>query len=205
MRGKDLLDEENLLEISSRLGREVEDDGWDDTMDLSKDEEELLRRKSTEANSGEWARWITRLPCSQCVDIVYVVTDATPFSIGWVEMREGGVRRHGRQEWLGKEDQVIMEMRGFVVGVREVTEGRKQLRVVGGVDAEIVRRVVEKGYSRSHRLREQLRELRALVLERNLRIEVVRVPGTDNVADAVSRKKEIEDDKAKISWKCLKA
>ena len=99
-----------------------------------------------------------------------------------------------------------MEMRGFVVGVREVTEGRKQLRVVGGVDAEIVRRVVEKGYSRSHRLREQrLRELRALVLERNLRIEVVRVPGTDNVADAVSRKKEIEDDKAKISWKCLKA
>ena len=140
-----------------------------------------------------------------CQGVIYLATDATPWSVGWVELKDGKVVKTGYEEWKTEEDQVIMEMRGFLIGVRAVTEQRREARIVGVVDAEIVRRVVEKGYSRSPRLRSQLRELRDLVQGRQLRVEVGRVTGVDNAADAVSRSDPLEEDKVKITWKSLMA
>ena len=131
-----------------------------------------------------------------------MVTDATPVEIAWLEMENGGVKKSGSRTIKG--DQVIQELRAVVSGVEEATRNMTHVKVIVGCDAEIVRRVVEKMYSKSEQLREELRNLNRMKKERNLEIEIKRVPGEENAANELSRGKDTILDKVKQTWERIR-
>ena len=197
-----LLEEEELMRMFSAVGKEGGQ--WDASYKLTEQEVRLLEKKIQECNSDVWTAPEALGEEGRGMEKrkLYMVTDATPVEIAWLEMENGGVKKSGSRTIKG--DQVIQELRAVVSGVEEATRNMTHVKVIVGCDAEIVRRVVEKMYSKSEQLREELRNLNRMKKERNLEIEIKRVPGEENAANELSRGKDTILDKVKQTWERIR-
>ena len=201
VRQKALLAEERVLEGYKYARRGAE--GWDRPANLPKEVnaaiEEACRCEATDEytqlRSEDVRKWSE-------TEIHYLATDATPTALGWCEMRDGKIVR---ECFNGKESpaaQVIRELEAVVDAAEQTCgENGKHVMLIVAVDADVVRRCITKGYSKSREIRVLLRRLFSVCPN----IRCVRIDGVSNVADEVSRGRKIDAAKTELTWTALKA
>ena len=188
-----------LIDVYSKLVKPHEiSNGWERCAALSENECAIVNtlgvadESYTSLQFEDWAA-ITD------PEIRYLVTDATPTSRAGVEFCGNGKVIDVWYEACDKGAQSDREMGAVVSGVNRIACRGGNPFIILGVDADVVRFVIEKGYAKSESLRRMMLTIQVPLS----RIHGVRVEGARNVADEVSRGEEIDKAKAAYSFTCL--
>ena len=135
--------------------------------------------------------------------VVALATDAYPRGLGYVIYGPGGHAWASQHRPIPETDQVVAEAMAVARACQELSgylRHTPDVRVVVAVDADTVRAIINKGYSRTERLREQLRKVFQCAPD----ILAVRVSGEDNAADAPSRGRPLEPEHVAATWGVLR-
>jgi len=198
-----MLDEEDFLELASRLGKTASEGGWDSGFVFSKTEGEAVKRLIKIRADRKWIA----IPREVAFDeVALAASDAMPTGLGYCIFDErGAVADFGpkREAWKVPEDaQAIQELKAVVELAKRVAVPNKLVALVAGVDADTARVVLEKGCSRSREMRVLLRQLRAEAP--GVRVFPVRVPGVKNCADGPSRGQPPQADRVATTFRIVK-
>lgn len=198
-----MLDEEDFLELASRLGKTASEGGWDSGFVFSKTEGEAVKRLIKIRADRKWIA----IPREVAFDeVALAASDAMPTGLGYCIFDErGAVADFGPkgEAWKVPEDaQAIQELKAVVELAKRVAVPNKLVALVAGVDADTARVVLEKGCSRSREMRVLLRQLRAEAP--GVRVFPVRVPGVKNCADGPSRGQPPQADRVATTFRIVK-
>ncbi len=198
--GCGILYEPDFMKLYSRVASAAQGpDGYATELTLTAGEHQAYAAAAERNCSDRWTPYAKRL-AREARGPHLLVTDATPTQLGYVVFNEdGSVRRVGsaRREGTQVENEAWAVARGVRV-VRCLEGGAPARRIIVGVDADTVRVVVNKGYARTEGLRAPLR---AILTPGP--VHAVRIPGVDNVADAPSRNKAIDEATRARSFRLL--
>jgi len=194
VRQVDLLAEEPLLDLFSRVGRAECD--WDDAWSPGLEPARGLMHRWQALQERVWTMPKARGPGPE--RWIMLATDATPTSVSGVQLNPAGqVTKQWAEMALEPGEQVHREMEAIVLSAeRWAAEAREtNSGLIIATDAEICRQVWAKKHACSRRLRELLRRLYGL----GLPLHIVRVDGASNAADGPSRGRDVDPAQARLT------